>query len=135
MAEVEAENVAGTSYGWLTNHFVKGTLLSTQTADGAQQMILQRIGTDWTIAGYKAAFSNLVPANGTKGTGTDLSTLIFGNWSDLMVGQWGGIDIVVDDVTEAAKGNVRIIAHSEWDIAVRHPQSFAAITDAVTVAG
>ena len=42
---------------------------------------------------------------------------------------------MVDDVTEAAKGNVRIIAHSEWDIAVRHPQSFAAITDAVTVAG
>lgn len=135
MAEVEAENVAGTSYGWLTNHFVKGTLLSTQTSTGAQQMILQRIGTDWTIAGYKAAFSNLVPATGTKGTGTDLSTLIFGNWSDLMIGQWGGIDIVVDDVTEAAKGNVRIIAHSEWDIAVRHPQSFAAITDAVTVAG
>ncbi|MBN2629547.1 MAG: phage major capsid protein [Rhodobacteraceae bacterium] len=135
MAEVEAENVAGTSYGWLTNHFVKGTLLSTQTADGAQQMILQRNGTDWTIAGYKAAFSNLVPATGTKGTGTDLSTLIFGNWSDLLIGQWGGIDIVVDDVTEAAKGNVRIIAHSEWDIAVRHAQSFAVITDAVTVAG
>lgn len=110
------------------------TLLSTQTADGAQQMILQRNGTDWTIAGYKAAFSNLVPATGTKGTGTDLSTLIFGNWSDLLIGQWGGIDIVVDDVTEAAKGNVRIIAHSEWDIAVRHAQSFAVITDAVTVA-
>ena len=71
----------------------------------------------------------------TKGTGTDLSTLIFGNWSDLLIGQWGGIDIVVDDVTEAAKGNVRIIAHSEWDIAVRHAQSFAVITDALTVAG
>ncbi len=136
MAKVEGENVAGTSYGWITNHLVKGTLLSTQTADGAQQMILQRIGTDWTIAGYKAAFSNLVPANGTKGTSTGtLSTLIFGNWSDLLIGQFGGIDLVVDDVTEAAKGNVRIIAHSEFDIAVRHPQSFAVITDAVTTAG
>lgn len=144
MAEVEAQNVAGTSLGWLTNHFVKGTLLSTQTADGAQQMILtktdmpnagQSSSAGWVIAGYRAAFSNLVPANGTKGTGTALSSIIFGNWSDLLIGQWGGIDIVVDDVTEAAKGNVRIIAHSEWDIAVRHPQSFAAITDAVTVAG
>lgn len=132
MAEVESENVAGTSYGWLTNHFVKGTLLSTQTADGAQQMILQRIGTDWNIAGHKAAFSNLVPANGTKGTGTDLSSIIFGNWSDLLIGQWGGIDIVVDDMTGADTGNVRIVAHSEWDIAVRYAQSFAAITDAVT---
>lgn len=132
MAEVESENVAGTSYGWLTNHFVKGTLLSTQTADGAQQMILQRIGTEWNIAGHKAAFSNLVPANGTKGTGTALSSIIFGNWSDLLIGQWGGIDIVVDDMTGADTGNVRIVAHSEWDIAVRYAQSFAAITDAVT---
>lgn len=134
MAEVEADNVAGTSYGWLTNHFVKGALLSTQTADGAQQMILQRNGTDWAIAGYKAAFSNLVPANGTKGTGTNLSTLIFGNWSDLLIGQWGGIDLVVDDMTGADTGNVRIVAHSEWDIAVRHPESFASIRDAVTTA-
>ncbi|MBJ2152637.1 phage major capsid protein [Paracoccus sp. IB05] len=134
MAEVEADNVAGTSYGWLTNHFVKGSLLSTQTADGAQQMILQRNGTDWAIAGYKAAFSNLVPANGTKGTGTNLSTLIFGNWSDLLIGQWGGIDLVVDDMTGADTGNVRIVAHSEWDIAVRHPESFASIRDAVTTA-
>lgn len=132
MAEVESENVAGTSYGWLTNHFVKGTLLSTQTADGAQQMILQRIGTEWNIAGHEAAFSNLVPANGTKGTGTALSSIIFGNWSDLLIGQWGGIDIVVDDMTGADTGNVRIVAHSEWDIAVRYAQSFAAITDAVT---
>jgi HK97 family phage major capsid protein len=132
MAEVESENVAGTSYGWLTNHFVKGTLLSTQTAASAQQMILQRIGTDWNIAGHKAAFSNLVPANGTKGTGTALSSIIFGNWSDLLIGQWGGIDIVVDDMTGADTGNVRIVAHSEWDIAVRYAQSFAAITDAVT---
>lgn len=134
MAEVEAENVAGTSYGWLTNHFVKGTLLSTQTGDGSQQMILTRTGEEWRIAGYKAAFSNLVPANGTKGTGTDLSTLIFGNWSDLLIGQWGGIDLVVDDMTGADTGNVRIVAHSEWDIAVRHPESFAAIRDAVTTA-
>lgn len=76
-----------------------------------------------------------MPSAGTKGTGTSLSTLIFGNWSDLLIGQWGGIDIAVDDMTGADTGNVRIVAHSEWDIAVRHPQSFAAITDAVTIAG
>lgn len=132
MAEVEGENVAGTSYGWLMGHKLKAALMSRQTADGMQSFILQRLAGQWEIAGYKAAFSSLVPSDGTKGTGTDLSTLIFGNWSDLIVGQWGGIDLIVDNVTEAAKGNVRIIAHSEWDLALRHVQSFAAITDAVT---
>ncbi|NPD16487.1 phage major capsid protein [Xinfangfangia sp. D13-10-4-6] len=133
MAEVEGENVSGTSYGWLMSHKLKAALMSQLTADAAVDMILQNTATaGWQIAGYKAAFSSLVPSNGTKGTGTGLSTLIFGNWSDLIIGQWGGIDLVVDNVTEAAKGGVRLIAWSEWDIATRHPQSFAKVTDAVT---
>ncbi|MFT3689156.1 phage major capsid protein [Paenirhodobacter sp.] len=132
MAEVEGENVAGTSYGWLMSHKLKADLMSKLTADAGPMMILERIAGQWEIAGYKAAFSSLVPSNGTKGSGTGLSTVIFGNWSDMIIGQWGGIDLIVDNVTEAAKGNVRIIAHSEWDIALRHAESFAAITDAVT---
>ncbi|WP_197917396.1 phage major capsid family protein [Thiosulfatihalobacter marinus] len=87
---------------------------------------------DLRLAGYKARFSGNVPSNLTKGTGTDLSAVIFGAWADLLIGQWGGIDLIVDDVTEAAKGNVRLVAHSEWDIAVRHAESFAAIQDART---
>ena len=71
-----------------------------------------------------------MPSNLTKGTGTELSAVIFGAWADLLIGQWGGLDLIVDDVTEAAKGNVRLVAHSEWDIAVRHAESFAAIQDA-----
>ena len=40
----------------------------------------------------------------------------------------------VRDATEADKGNVRIAAHSEWDIAVRHAEAFGAIRDIVTPA-
>lgn len=43
-----------------------------------------------------------------------------------------GSELVVDNVTEAAKGNVKLVSHSEWDIAVRHAESFAAIKDIVT---
>lgn len=132
MAEVQAANVAGNTYGYLTNYSVKGRLLSMATADGASQMILTMGPNGPVIAGYPAAFSGLVPADGAKGTGTNLSTMIFGNWSDLLIGQWGGIDIIVDEMTEATKGNVRIVAHSEWDIAVRHAEAFAAITDIET---
>lgn len=132
MAEVQGANIAGSAYGYLTNYKVKGSLLSLATADGAPEMILTMGQNGPVIAGYPAAFSGLMPSGGSKGTGVNLSTMIFGNWSDLLIGQWGGIDIIVDEMTEATKGNVRIVAHSEWDIAVRHAEAFAAMTDIET---
>ena len=81
----------------------------------------------WPHEDVEKENSGNVPSDLTKGTGIDLSAMIFGAWADLLIGQWGGIDLIVDDVTEAAKGDVRLVAHSEWDIAVRHAESFAAI--------
>lgn len=128
---VEAANVDPTALGFLSNYKVKGRMMATPKVAGTDSMILSPDEAEPMLAGHRARFSGNVPDNLTKGTGTNLSALIFGNWSDLLVGQWGGIDLIVDDVTEAAKGNVKLVAHSEWDIAVRHAESFAAIKDIV----
>ena len=136
VSAVESANVDPASLGFLSNLKVKGRLMSTPRVAGTDTMMLDPDAAatthDLRLAGYKARFSGNVPSNLFKGTGTDLSALIFGAWTDLLIGQWGGIDLIVDDVTEAAKGNVRLVAHSEWDIAVRHADSFAAIQDAQT---
>lgn len=136
ISTVESANVDPASLGFLSNLKVKGRLMSTPRVAGTDTMMLNpdaaATADDLRLAGYKARFSGNVPSNLTKGTGTDLSAVIFGAWADLLIGQWGGIDLIVDDVTEAAKGNVRLVAHSEWDIAVRHAESFAAIQDAQT---
>lgn len=131
-ALVKGANAAADSLGWLTNHKVEGAMQSTPRVAGTETMILSPDEAEPVIARHRARFSGNVPSDLTKGTGTDLSALIFGNWSDLLIGQWGGVDVIVDDATEAAKGNVRIAAHSEWDIAVRHAEAFGAITDIVT---
>lgn len=131
-ALVKGANVAADSLGWLTNHKVEGAMHSTPRVTGTETMILSPDEADPVIARHPARFSGNVPGNLTKGSGTNLSALIFGNWSDLLIGQWGGVDVIVDDATEASKGNVRIAAHSEWDIAVRHAEAFGAITDIVT---
>jgi hypothetical protein len=85
------------------------------------------------LAGYVYASTTLVPSNLTKGTGTNLSALIFGSWSELLIGIWGGdgVDLLVNpfDSTAYPKGNVRVRAMITCDIEVRHAQSFAAITD------
>lgn len=133
-AMVKGANAAADSLGWLTNHKVEGAMQSTPRVAGTETMILSPDEAEPVIARHRARFSGNVPADLTKGTGTGLSALIFGNWSDLLIGQWGGVDVIVDDATEAHKGNVRIAAHSEWDIAVRHAEAFGAITDIVTPA-
>lgn len=131
-AAVKGVNTAADSLGWLTNHAVEGAMQSTPRVAGTETMILSPDEADPVIARHRARFSGNVPGNLTKGTGTNLSALIFGNWSDLLIGQWGGIDVIIDEATEAAKGNLRIAAHSEWDIAVRHAEAFGVIRDIVT---
>lgn len=132
MAAVESANAGMGSLAFLTNHKVKAALLSTPRFTSGDTPILETSRDGAFLAGYRTSFTSLVPSNGTKGAGADLSSLVYGNWSDLLIGQWGGIDLIVDEYTEAAEGNWRIVAHSEWDIAVRHPESFAAIRDIVT---
>lgn len=87
---------------------------------------------DGRLAGYRVGVTNSMPSNLTKGSGSALSALIFGNWSDLLIGEWGAIDLLVDPYTNADSGQVRVVAFSFVDIAVRHAQSFAAVSDIVT---
>jgi hypothetical protein len=51
--------------------------------------------------------------------------MLFGNWADLMIGYWSGVDINVDTSTGSTSGTVRIVALQDVDVAVRHGESFA----------
>jgi HK97 family phage major capsid protein len=87
------------------------------------------------LAGYPLASTQLVPSNGTKSTGTNLSALIFGDWSGLVLGFWSELDILVNpfESTAYSKGNVQVRAMATADVGIKHPLAFAAITDMVTV--
>lgn len=83
------------------------------------------------LNGYAVARSSNVPANLTKGTGTNLSAIIFGNWSDLVVGEWGYMELSVNAFGPTfASGGLELRAIASVDVALRHPEAFAAITDA-----
>jgi HK97 family phage major capsid protein len=80
-----------------------------------------------------ATFSNQVPANLTKGSGTNLSAIIWGDWSELMLLFWSGVDVVVNPYADsvASKGGALLHGFLDCDVIVRRPAAFAAITDAV----
>lgn len=115
---------------YLTNSRMRGKLKKTLESPSAGSEKVWR--PDNMVNGYSALTSNNVPSDLTKGTGTDLSAMIFGNWQDLLIGLWGVMDLIVDPYTFSSRGRVRITAFLSADIAVRQAASFAAIVDAVT---
>lgn len=120
--------------GYLTNASARGYLKSVQkfTTNPGGSAVWADGATP--LNGYQAGVTNAVPSNGTKGTGTDLSTILFGNFADLIIGMWGGLELQVDPFSAGDTGAVIVRAFQDVDVAVRHPESFAAMTDAITAA-
>lgn len=77
------------------------------------------LGENDLIKGYPYTMSNQV---------TD-EDYFFGNWADLMIGEWGGLEINVDPYTHSLKGKIRYITFKTVDVAVRHPESFCYCND------
>ena len=83
-----------------------------------------------SIHGCPVVTTNLLTSSGTKGSGTGLSTAIFGNWQDLVIGQWGALEILPNPYGSGFNsGSVDVRAMQTIDIAVKQPSSFAACTD------
>jgi len=123
---------------YLTTPGVRGFLKNTEKASGTAQFVWndgappvgqQGVRTD-LLNGYRAYVSTQVPSDLTKGGGTNLHSVIFGNFAELLIGQWAGLDVVVDPYSSSKNALVTIVVNSWWDSAVRHAKSFAAIKDA-----
>lgn len=85
------------------------------------------------LNGYRAMASNQVPGNLTKGTANAIcSAILFGNWADLMIGEWGVIEIIADPFSKKKQALVEVTSFNLCDIGLRHEESFAAMKDALT---
>jgi HK97 family phage major capsid protein len=127
---VATANAAQGRLAYLTNSKVRGFAKVTEAFATTGRTIWER---DNTINGYPAQVTNMVPSTLTKGTsGAVCSALIFGDWSNLLIGMWGGLDLVVDEFTGAKKGLVQVTASMFADVGVRHPKAFAFAQDLLT---
>jgi HK97 family phage major capsid protein len=121
---VDGNNALANNMAYITNAkgrgMAKTTLVTTTYGD---RMVMN---PDGTINGYPVYVSNGVPKltdfSTTTGTG-----FIFGNWADLIIGQWGGYDILVDPYTQAHLGEVRILVNCYFDAAVARTASFKSL--------
>jgi HK97 family phage major capsid protein len=97
-------------------------VMNTATRGGLKTTLRDSVaGADYifrdngTVNGYQVTVSNQLQQN----------DVFMGNWSDLIVGFWSGIDLIVDPYTQSAKGQVLFTAFQDFDVAARRADSFA----------
>ena len=115
-AALSTDNALMGNLGYLMNSALRGTMKVTEKASGTNGVFIYE--GDNTINGYPAYVSNSMPA----------STAVFANFSDIMIGLWSGLDIMVDPYTGSAAGTVRVVAMQDYDVAVRHPESICKLS-------
>ena len=69
---------------------------------------------------------NVLRTNNVGGNASDGYNVVYGNWNDFFIGQWGSVEILVDPYTQATKGMVRLVVNSYWNMGVIREESFAA---------
>tara|TARA_R100000426_G_scaffold485_3_gene945 strand:- start:978 stop:3764 length:2787 start_codon:yes stop_codon:yes gene_type:complete len=85
-----------------------------------------------TMLGYDYLSSSLVPSDLSKGSGSNLSALIFGDFSQVLLGYYSGVDVVVDPYTGSSAGTTRLAFFQDMDVAIRDENAFAVCKDIVT---
>ncbi len=110
-SEVAADDADVDGMRYAFNAAMRGHLKSTPKVAGTAEFMMN--GQE--VNGYGAVTSNNTPAAG----------MLYGNWSDFIIGMWSGLDLTVDTATLAASGGVHLRAFQDLDFAVRHPESFA----------
>ena len=85
------------------------------------------------VAGNPVIVSNQLTSAGTKGTGTGLSTALFGVFDQCILANWGVLEILLNPFGAGyTSGDVEIRALQTVDFAVRHAEAFAKVSDLIT---
>ena len=129
---VSASNADDSSCSYLINSKVESAISQLKNSDGLYHLNPYELPLgEQRFAGRRMLVSNNVPSNLSKGSGSNLSAAIYGRFSDLLIGQWSGIEIETDIYSDFAKGTVGVRALATIDIAVRHGESFSLVKDAI----
>jgi HK97 family phage major capsid protein len=119
IAEIQEANSEGTAFV-TSPGVVKNFRSSPLPSIDSERFVMEEPNN---LLGYSLTTTNNL--SGVPGE------MIFGKWSDLLLGYWSELDILVNPYEAAAysKGNVQIRAMLTMDTAVRHAGSFSVATD------
>ena len=125
IGKLEAVNANVSSSAWLVSPTAAGALRTTLKSASAGAAYLLENGRMGELPVY---VTNQVP---NTGGATPKNIAVLGDWSEVILGIWSEVDILVNPYAETPykKGNVLVRAMSTVDIGVRHPEAFVAAQD------
>lgn len=104
------------------------TLMRTLTFPAANTgtAIWQGTTSEGTLGGYRALASNVLSKTLLDGvpTGGVEHGLVFGNFNELLIGEWGAFEIIADPYSSKKSGIVELTSFQMIDVNLRHPKSF-----------
>lgn len=128
--KIAEDNAIISNMAFLTTPGIRGYLKSLATDTGSGIFVW---GGDNNLVGYGGYASNNVPSTLTKGASIGTChAIILGCWDQLLIGQWGGIDLIVNPYTRAKESIVEVVINSFWDIDAKYDQAFCVMLDAKT---
>ena len=108
-AALGSKNVRG-DIKFIVSPSAKAVLKSTDKGTDTGKFIME--GNE--VNGYPVLSTSAVAGKGN----------VYGNFADLVIGQWGGIDLTVDPYTQAANGKVRLVINAYFDAKPRRAEAF-----------
>lgn len=108
--EIATDNADIGSMKYLYNAAMRGSLKTALKVAGFPVYLLE----GGQLNGYETDVSNMFTAG----------DIFFGVWKEMIFGNWGGLDLIVDHTTKAKEGQVIVVAHQMFDVIARHAQSF-----------
>jgi len=108
--DVAVANADVGSLRYIMNATARGLLKSTSKA-GTEAVF---VWENNEVNGYPVIVSNQLQSNDA----------LFGDFSQMVMGMWSGLDLMVDPYAGATAGTVRVIAHQDLDVAVKQPGAF-----------
>ena len=108
-SDIEDSNVMG-ELKYVMSNKAKAALRSMQKSAKTTQLVLENGQIDGTPV------LNTSHVKGKK--------FIYGDWSNLAIGQFGALDLVVDNYSQSTRGVVRLVASIYVDAKVLRPEAF-----------
>jgi HK97 family phage major capsid protein len=128
IASVDTSNALAGSLAWVTNAITVAKMRKTLHTPGDTNSNFLMSEPN-SLAGYPLASTQALPNDGTIISGGATTSLIFGDWSQLVLGFWSELDLLVNPYAETAyaKGNIQCRAMATADVAIKQPLAFAAL--------
>lgn len=128
--DVAAANADAASCAYVTTPAVRALLKARVKASSTWSPIWEDLGTQFLYAGGYSG-------NGAAGTGRvngyraevsnqlTAATMFFGDFAQLVLAEWGVLELVVDPYTQSKTGIIQVTAFQSVDVGVRYPGAFS----------